>query len=285
MGIILSALAGAGDAGVQSENQNIDQMNKLDLMAQQNANELNKAKMLQDMQDAHRQQIADAVNAKAQSLANARQGIVASKTASNSGLDDPSNVGADENVGTDVQTAGQPPAQITDDDRMSAAKSMGLIDYNTLATNINKYEMAGLRAESAAARIEMMGKVAEIGAQSRVDAANLRVQAAEERAANGKIDTATGRMLITSEDANIRASTAQINMLYRELMDAQPKEKDGIQAQIEDLRAGIKTSQATKNAYMKQLGFPTSDDVAPAPTRAPAGPAPLTYDPKTGTFH
>ncbi len=38
MGIILSALAAAGDAGVQSINQNIGQQNQLDLMAQQHKN-------------------------------------------------------------------------------------------------------------------------------------------------------------------------------------------------------------------------------------------------------
>jgi len=62
MGIILSALAGAGDAGVQSMNQNIDQMNKLDLMQQQSAlqlqNETQLAQAKADIADQVRQRQA-----------------------------------------------------------------------------------------------------------------------------------------------------------------------------------------------------------------------------------
>jgi len=284
MGILLSAMAGAGDAGVQSMNQNIAQLNALDLEKQRSDLAEQKARSLAQFTN---QLSIDSANqqrqAQADRIAGAQGGII-------------NGVLAQKYADADAAAAGQTDAPLTPEQQavvdaarakdasalqadphtyVKAAMATGDLDPKTVASLTDKTDMAQMRAEQFAQRTEMMQQVAEIRAKATTDAMQLRLEAAQQKALNGKIDTATGRMLITSEDANIKAATTQIQLLTRQLGDLSPKDKDGraaIQTQLDEAKESIKTSQATKNLYMKQLGYPTADDVKPsgAPAAAPS---------------
>lgn len=277
MGILLSAMAGAGDAGVQSMNQNIAQQNALDLEQQRSDLAEQKAKSLATFQN---QLAIDSANqqrtAQSGRIAQAQGGIINGVLAQKYADADAAANGQTDSALTLEQQAVIDAARAKDAAAMQsdphnyvkAAMATGDIDPKTVALMTDKTDMAQMRAEQFAQRTEMLQQVAEIRAKATTDAMQLRLDAANQRAQNGKIDTATGRMLITSEDANIKAATTQIQLLTRQMSDLSPKDKDGraaIQTQLDEAKDSIKTSQSTKNLYMKQLGYPTSDDLKPAP--------------------
>jgi len=80
-------------------------------------------------------------------------------------------------------------------------------------------------------------------------------------------------MLITSEDANIKASTSQLNMLNQELSNNPKKERrDQIMQQMEGIKGDIKESQVNKAGYLKTMGLlPDKDSTdTPQPVATPA---------------
>jgi hypothetical protein len=151
---------------------------------------------------------------------------------------------------------------------------------------INQLKVQSL-LDRASDRNATMQEVANVRTEAMRYGYELRLQAAQEKALSGKIDNATGRMLITSEDANIKAATSQLMMLSRQLEDTRRTipdrsggrqsnpEYDDIQAQISSLRDDIKASQATKAGYLKSMGLmPETDSQSPQPVRpltAPSG--------------
>lgn len=155
--------------------------------------------------------------------------------------------------------------------RRQAAEQTGDISPEKAATLSNSAEINQIRMDSllerAADKNATAKEIADIRSEATTAAAQLRVDAANQRASAGKIDTATGRMLITSEDVNIKAATSQIATLNRELvsLDPQVKGPDGkrvpnpaiasIKEQMDGLRADIKTSQENKASYLKTMGL------------------------------
>lgn len=292
MGILLSAMAGAGDAGVQSINQNIAQQNALDLEKQRSDLAAQKAKDLAvfsnqlgiDSANAQREaQVARIAQAKGGILDNAMDQKYAPSDAA---VADAANGLTDAPLTKDqldaiAQSKARDRAALDADPHTAirAAIQTGDIDPKTLAQLTDKSDVAAMRAEQFAQRTEMMGQLGQIRAESAAQVAEMKLQAAREKAANGKIDTATGRMLITSEDANIRAATSQIGLLTKQLSELSPKDKEGraaVQSQLDEARQSIKASKATKDMFMKQLGYPTSDDLPDAkPTPAPSVPNPV----------
>jgi hypothetical protein len=146
-----------------------------------------------------------------------------------------------------------------------AAIRTGDISPKDAMSNASKTDINQLKMDSLLARAEDKNATAKEIAEARAEAQKygyeLRLQAAQERNANGKIDTATGRMLITSEDVNIKADTTQMGMLTRKLDVDIPKMKGGkpnpdyqtTLDQIEELRTSINESKANKAEYLKSM--------------------------------
>lgn len=282
MGIILSALAAAGDAGVQSMNQNIEQQNRLDLETQRSDLELAKAKALSDyqiqQQEGLRQQRTGAIQ-------EAVPGIIQQQQADrvNANYGDGSNIPLSDMAPEEL--ASQP---VTERDKAMAAlqaeaKYTG--DYTKMATLLSTADIAQSKQENFQARTEMMSQVADIRAQAVRDAAQARVDAANERASNGKVSASTLTMLINSENNNIKASTSMIGILSRQLPDltgqSNKEQRAAVQAQITGAQNDIAQSRATKNVYLKSLGMPTSDDLPEPEAKTLSSPT-LKYNPTTG---
>ena len=271
-GIIAGAIAGGGQAlaEIGTEQQRFNDQTALAQqqsdLAEQKAEALAQfnADLKIDSEDRARQMQADRINAAATPI---QQGIIASKANAAYGGD--SNLSYDDLSPEEVKAYATTPSEDRSA-RVQAAEQTGDLDPKTIATLSDREVMAQLRAETQGDRTAMMEKIANIRADAAMNAAQLRVDAANQRATDGKVDTATGRMLITSEDANIKAATAQMSMLNSQLGNMSPKDKRvaDIQAQIKSLQDDIAVSRATKNAYLKGMGFPTADDVQPAPRAA-----------------
>lgn len=288
MGILLSAMAGAGDTGVQSMNQNIAQLNAMDLDKQRSDLAEEKAKSLATFQN---QLGIDTANSQRQAQSDrigaAQQGIIGSILDQRYANADAAAAGQTDSPLTPEQQAVVDQAKAGDSSALQsdphtfikAAMQTGDLDPKAVVAMTDRTDIAQMRGEQFAQRTEMMSQVAQIRAQAMTDSMQLRLDAANQRATTGKVDLATGRMLITSEDANIKAATTQVQLFTRQLGDISPKDTEGrkaIQTQIDEARDSIRTSQDTKNLYMKQLGYPTSDDVkAAAKPGAPATPGPV----------
>lgn len=293
MGGLLAAAAAAGDAGVQSMNQNIEQANKSDLMKQQSDLEYNKRKLLEDYAVQLQNQQREAMVAR---VGSAKQGLIQQAMSGQFGGSDAAVADAD---------AGNTDAPLSDDQRavieqaksavvnklnadpkiaMQAAINTGDISPEKAATMGQSAEINQMKMDNLLARANdknaTMKEIADVRADSLKYGYELRLQAAQERKANGKIDTATGRMMITSEDANIRASTSQLGMLQRQLQDIPPPKPgkasaayDDLIAQMNNIREDIKVSQANKAQYLQTMGIlPPSKPAASATPAAPAKP-------------
>jgi hypothetical protein len=148
---------------------------------------------------------------------------------------------------------------------------------------INQLKIQSL-LDRASDRNATMQEVANVRAEAMRYGYELRLQAAQEKALSGKIDGATGRMLITSEDANIKAATSQLMMLNQQLEYTRPKNSDGtpnpefqsIKNQMDGIKDDIKSSQANKAGYLKSMGL--MPDTAQTPgSPLPAGSGPKDY--------
>lgn len=342
MGIILSALAAAGDEGIKS----IDQQQKIDaasaLQDRQAALTLNNEKaMLQakmDVADSVRQAQATRIDAATQPIV--QQGIIAKAQAARANdlpAYDPASDTAGPGAGSFHGDARQALAAIqslpegpdkqaaltqlqqnvasnkadvgtlTSDDltdaertqfapsaaelqkaRMLAAIQTGDISPKDAATLGQSSELTQMKMdnilERAQDRNQTMQQVADVRADAMKYGYELRLQAAQEKQATGKVDTATTRMLITSEDANIRASTSQLGMINTQLQNTRAtvdggKPNPAYQAlveQMDSLRADIAASKQTKKALFTNLGIQPDDSdstPSPKPGAAPASPA------------
>lgn len=171
MGIILSALAAAGDAGVQSMNQNIEQQNRLDQMAQQNQNETerDKARAMMELQN-RKELLAAELKAKSdqdesnrtrqvENIENAKQGIIDRQLNKKYGEAD-ANVEAAANGETDAplsaeQQAVYDQAKQADRDRIANSRDTliqagidsGYIGPKDVMQDTSKNDLAQLRAE------------------------------------------------------------------------------------------------------------------------------------------
>lgn len=127
-------------------------------------------------------------------------------------------------------------------------------------------------------RTNMLAEIAKIRAQAVIDGAQLKVDAANERAANGIVKNSTLNAQLNSETQNIRATTSLISTLTHQLADLTGKNdvdrRQAVQDEIDGYKQDIENSKGVKNLILKQLGMPTVDDLnpsKPASTAPPSG--------------
>jgi hypothetical protein len=160
--------------------------------------------------------------------------------------------------------------------RTQAAIQTGDISPKDVMSNTSRQEINQIKMDALLQRAQdhntTSKEIADVKAEAMKYGYELRLQAAQEKNATGKIDTATGRMLITSEDVNIKAATTQIGTLTRQLSEVRQM-KDGkpnpdytaIQEQIASLNDDIKASKANKVEYLRGM------NVMPGASPAPRG--------------
>lgn len=276
-GIIAGALGGLGQ-GAQIVGQNLhasamqDQQSasQRDLVLLQSDLALQKEKAIEqfraqlgvDTANSQRQAMVDRIGA-------AKTGIINQALSAKYGQSDAAVADADAGNTdaplTDAQKAAIAQSRQIDADRLAndgdvatrAAIATGDIDPAKAATLASQKDIAALRQENFKDRTDAMVQMRQIAAQAQIDAANIRAQAAEERAKSGGVSASMRTMLINSENANIKASTSEMNMLSRQLADYGPKDprRTQINERIEELREEIKQAQANKNSYMQDLGI------------------------------
>ena len=271
MGIIMGALGGLGEAAGNVGASFLKAGLAEDQAKQDSDLALNRAMALETFKNtmavntANQQRDAQVGRINSQAGIIADQAIGAKRDAVNAGIADPSSWTSEQQAAVD-QSLGNDKTAIVNDPRtrMQAAELTGDIDPKAAATLSQGSEITQMKMQNlldrANDRNQTMKDVADVRAEALKYGYELRLQAAQEKAANGKIDTATGRMLITSEDVNIKAATTQLGMLTRQMDNVRPM-KDGkpnpdyeaLKDQMEELRSGIKDSQAKKDDYLKSM--------------------------------
>lgn len=259
MGIILSALAAAGDAGVQSMNQNIDQQNRLDYLNQQNQLEQERDKQRLELEKQKMQYAEDLKNAPL-----TRLGIIAQRMQNQE-------VPVDAAPVTQLDQAGASGAglesgiqgSMSDISKLSAQARATLA--NPDATDSQKQDAQGildqlndqLAAQKQAAVDAVKGQTRKRTADESLDAAIKEAKTsdlpayiagkslAEDRYMNVPsgaqiYDKTTGKIVLSNTDAaNIRAEglQARIDMLRdNNIMNNETKKE------IAELKAALKTN-------------------------------------------
>lgn len=282
MSALIGALGGLGEAGVQVGMQNQKLLGEQALAQQQQdavaAREqaLARLKSSLDIDQANtlRTQMADRVNTAAGAIAD--KAVASKRSLIDSNIGDASTWTPEQQAAVDQSLASDRDAIATDPKtRRQAGESTGDISPEKAAVLSNSMELNQVKMDALLARAQdrsaTMEKIADVRADAMRYGYELRLQAAQEKRANGKIDTATGRMLITSEDANIKASTSQLSMLNTQLQTIAPTKAgkpnpdyDSVKSQMDDLRHEIQQSKDNKTYYLKSYGL--LGDVAAPPT-------------------
>ena len=182
MGLLLSAMAGAGDAGVQSMNQEIEQLGRQDLLKQQTDAQLQSAQALEkykfDLADQMRQRDADTL-ATARTAEEERilQGKVKAARDPAAGAFDPATITPEERI----------KHALDDKERVLALTNAGLS-----TGQLGVKDAATLAHRDSALEAQMTLKLAEIDLrQARNDAlASKNSGGAELKAADGLVETA-----------------------------------------------------------------------------------------------
>jgi hypothetical protein len=301
-GIIMGALGGAGEQMVNiaatQMKSDLDTERESKLASLRSDLELQRQKALEDFKVTQANQQREA---QAGRISTAAEGIVNSKLGQKYAGSDAAVAAAD---------AGQTDAPLTDEQRGVIAQAKrqdrdALMNDPKIRTqagiqtgDIAPTEAAKLASASEISQMKMdsllqraedrnatMKEVADVRAEALKYGYDLRLQAAQEKRINGKIDTATTRMLITSEDANIRAATSQLGMLNTQLAAMPPTkggkpnpDYDGVKTQMDSLRSDIAESKQRKLDLFKGLNIVPKDeeggDNSPSPAPAPAAPKP-----------
>lgn len=286
MGIILGALGGAGGQLADYADKQIAQDQKLEAMGMEGNLALQRAKALEEfklnMVNQQRQQMVARVDNAAGQIADAK--LAPKVAAEKAGITDPGSWTPEQQAAVDQSNALDRQsiiAQAKADG--TAGLASGDISPEKAMENTSKLQINQLKMDNLLARAEdrsaTMKEIAEVRAESTRYSNELRLQASQEKRMSGKIDTATGRMLITSEDANIKASTNQMQMLAREL-ESTPRVQNGkphpriaqIQQQMEEMRQDIETSKASKQAYLRSMGLAGTGADASTASRPGAAP-------------
>lgn len=287
MSLMMGLIGGAGAGASQLADQNTKLWGEQALEQQRQeavtAREQSMARLKQSLQiegeNTQRTAMVGRIDDAAGKIADTQ--LAGKRALINSGVTDPSAWTPEQQAAVDQSIALDKQALIGDPKtRRQAAELTGDISPEKAAGMGNTAEMTQMKMDSLLARAEdrnqTMQQIAQIRADATTAAAQLRVDAANQRATSGKIDTATGRMLITSEDVNIKAATSQIGTLNRELvaLGENVQGPDGkrvpnparaaVKEQMDGLRADIKASQANKTAYLKSMGLMSDGgEVAP----------------------
>jgi hypothetical protein len=271
MSLFVSALGGAGDAMERMGLQNQKTFADEDMTSLQSELATQKAETLAQFEANLKVQTADTLRTQQQQrISDAAQPLVQQALDTkyaNATPADPSTWTPEQQAAVDQSKQLDQQALLQDPKiRTQAAIDTGDISPTDAARMASQSEITQMKIQNimdrAADKNATMKEIADARADAMKYGYELRLQAAQERAANGKIDTATGRMLITSEDANIRASTTQMGMLNTQLQNVSPT-KDGkpnpaytsIQDQIKTLQQDIADSKARKESYFKDYGL------------------------------
>lgn len=303
MGIILSAMAAAGDAGVQSMNQNIQQNSALEMEARHQQNAMDMEQRRADLTEQKAKTLAEFNNKLAVDTANqqrtaqvdrinaAKQGIIEQQMSKTYGDYDAAVAGKPNN-GTPLTAAQQAAIAasqsmverekanakdtLMSDPRtaMRAAIQTGDISPKDAMLDTSKELIAQMRSENYKDRTEMSEKLANIRADAQRDSMEMRLEAARERKANGKVSASIATAGLASENKNITSTTSLINTLTKSLENfsgsRNAAQRTEIQSQIDDYKDDIKQSKAMKSLYLKELGFPDGPDSS-SPKGLPPG--------------
>jgi hypothetical protein len=304
-GIILGALGGAGaaaqEAGSTMMKSDLDTERQLAVQKQGSDLELQRQEALEDFKTAHanvqRQAMVARIKGAAENIADTQMaplqateqaGIVNRETwtPEQQAAMDQSNTLTRTGIVNKALKNGDAAIQTGDISPTEAAKLANSSEINQM-----KLDSLLQRAED---RNQTMKEVADVRAEAMRYGYELRLQAAQERKMNGKVDTATSRMLITSEDANIRAATSQLNMLNTQLSSMSPTQGgkpnpayQTLASQMDSLRTDISESKARKIDLFKSLGIVSDSPAAPSPAPAvptPGAPAAPASRPPLGAF-
>jgi hypothetical protein len=285
MGIILGALAGAGGQLADYADKQIAQDQALERIGTESDLALQRAKALEqfkvDTANTQRTAMVQRLQDSAGNIAD--QKMAPTIAQEQAGITDPSSWTPEQQAAVDqsnaIQRQGIVQGALQDG---SAGLASGDISPEKAMENTSKLQVNQLKMESLLARAEdrnqTLKELMEVKTEAMRYGYDLRLQAAQEKAMSGKIDNATGRMLITSEDANIRSSTTLMQMYSRELeglprmVGGKPNPKiDEINGQIQNLQEDIKASKANKASYLQAMGIPGAGGGAPGSSTAGAG--------------
>lgn len=270
MGIIMGALAGAGGQLADFADKDIAQQQALQRMDTESDLATQRAEALEqfrvNLANQQRQEMVQRVQGAAGNIADQQMApVVAQEQA---GIQDPSSWTPEQQAAVDQSNAIQR-QQLVQQALTDGSAGLATGDIapekameNTSRIQINQLKMQNL-IDRANDRNATLQEIAQVKSDAMRYGYELRLQAAQERLTGGKIDTATGRMLITSEDANIHASTNMMMMVQRELentpkmLSGNPNPRvDDLQQQLQGLRDDIKQSKANKQAYLSAMNIP-----------------------------
>lgn len=288
MGIILGALAGAGGQLADYADKQITQDQALERQTNESNLALQRTQALEQfklqMANQQRGEMVQRVQGAAGNIADQQMAPVIQQE--QAGITDPGSWTTEQQAAVDQSnsTRRQGIVQQALQDG-SAGLASGDISPEKAMENTSKLQITQLKVENlldrANDRNQTLKDIADVRAEAMRYGYELRLQAAHEKSLTGKIDTATGRMLITSEDANIKASTNQMQMLSREMenlprqVGGKPNPKiDEMNRQMDSLRQDIAASRANKDAYLKAMNIPGAGGAPAAANTVPGSPYP-----------
>lgn len=283
MSIIMGAIGGLGE-GMQANAKMLgdealqDQHNQaqMNLAQMQSDLALQKEKALEqfkiDMGNTQRQQMTERIGT-------AQQGIVAGAignkyAGSNAAVAD-ADAGNTDAPLTDDQRAAITQSKQSDTDAMmsdpdtytQAAMKTGDLDPKTVATVNQRDQAAQYRLQAMQERMETLQAMNKQTNDTRTEIAKLH----ELIRGNGKIDTATGRMMITSLDTDMKANLTQLKTLQDQMALTKGANKPALQAKIDEINEDTKKIRQQKQAFFDSMNLtqPKAGTAAPAATGGP----------------
>lgn len=270
MGIILGALAGAGGQMADAADKSIAQDYALQRNQQESDLALQRAQALEEfkvqMQNTQRTAMVGRLNDAAGNIADQQMAPIQQQE--QAGITDPSSWTPEQQAAVD-QSNGMRRQGIVQQALSDGSAGLASGDIapekameNTSRLQINQLKIDNL-LERANDRNQTLQEIMNVRAEAMRYTADMRVEAAKERALNGQVSTALTRMQITGEDANIRSATTligtytrQLESLPRQLNGKPNPQVDDVNAKIADLEQDIKQSKANKAVLTQMLNVP-----------------------------
>lgn len=187
--------------------------------------------------------------------------------------------------------AGNTDAPLTDDQKAAIAQSKqqysGMLDSDS-NVNINAGLASGTISPVEATQMSNKNEYQQSMLDQRDNAAQLRYKAMEDRLTNlqamttqtnetraqiaalkesmgknNKVDTATGRMMITSLDADQRISASQLKVLQDQIQyTRKPDERKALQDKIDGLNDDLASIRKTKQSFFDSMGVTSTQGAA-----------------------
>ena len=276
MGMLLAALAGAGDAGVQSMNQNIDQMNKSDLLKQQSDLEEQKQKRIADyameIQNRQREKEAGEIRAGAGKLAEERvakaQGIINTNAQEANELFPPEM----SSTGTEGAIPKKLSASPTRQDTIDAAIDRGYIAPKDVMANMTREDTAALRAEMMNYKTDMWKQISDARNDKDRDTAMMKFIAAINKSSKDPADKWQFALKSLNDDITQFSRKAAVldsivNGKNGIPSTASDEEKSAAKSSLSVLNNNIKAARAGKIKIASEAGYDLpeyGDEDAPA---------------------